>query len=45
MNKYNRWYNTITERARDRVLNGYTERHHIIPKSLNGTDDKNNLEK
>ena len=43
MNKYNRWYNTITERARDRVLNGYTERHHIIPKSLNGTDDKNNL--
>ena len=43
MNKYNRWYNTITERARDRVLKGYTEKHHIQPRSLGGTDDKNNL--
>lgn len=43
MNKYNRWYNTITERARDRVLKDYTEKHHIQPRSLGGTDDKNNL--
>jgi len=43
MNKYTIWYTAITDRARTRKLDGYTERHHIIPKSLNGTDDKNNL--
>ena len=43
MNKYTTWYNAITDRARTRKLYGYTERHHIIPKSLNGTDDKTNL--
>jgi hypothetical protein len=43
MNKYTIWYTTITDRARTRKLNGYIERHHIVPKSLNGTDDKNNL--
>ena len=43
MKKYIIWYTAITDRARTRKLNGYTERHHIIPKSLNGTDDKNNL--
>lgn len=43
MNKYNRWYNLITERARTRVLKDYTEKHHIQPRSLGGTDDKNNL--
>ena len=43
MNKYNIWYTVITDRARTRKIDGYTESHHIIPKSLNGTDDKNNL--
>ena len=43
MNKYTTWYNAITDRAQTRKLDGYTERHHIIPKSLNGTDDKTNL--
>ena len=43
MNKYTIWYSAITDRARTRKIDGYTERHHIIPKSLNGTDDKNNL--
>jgi hypothetical protein len=43
MNKYTIWYTAITDRARTRKLNGYTERHHILPRSLNGTDDKNNL--
>jgi hypothetical protein len=33
----------ITDRARTRNLEGYTERHHVIPKSLNGTDDNANL--
>ena len=43
MNKYTTWYMAITDRARTRKLEGYTERHHVIPKSLNGTDDKDNL--
>lgn len=43
MNKYNRWYIQITERARDRHLGGYTERHHIQPRSLGGLDNKDNL--
>ena len=43
MNKYTTWYTAITDRARTRKLDGYTEQHHVIPKSLNGTDDKTNL--
>jgi hypothetical protein len=43
MNKYTTWYTAITDRARTRKLEGYTERHHVIPKSLNGTDDNANL--
>jgi hypothetical protein len=43
MNKYTIWYNAITDRARSRKIAGYVEIHHIIPKSLNGTDDKHNL--
>ena len=43
MNKYTTWYTAITNRAQTRKLEGYTERHHVIPKSLNGTDDKANL--
>ena len=43
MNKYTTWYTAITDRARTRNLDSYTECHHVIPKSLNGTDDKTNL--
>ena len=43
MNKYTRWYNTIIEQARDRITDGYTESHHIQPRSLSGTDNKDNL--
>jgi len=43
MNKYKTWYNNITENAKTRMLSGYTERHHIIPRSLGGSDDKENL--
>lgn len=43
MNKYTNWYHAITERARSRGIDGYTERHHIQPRSLGGTDDKDNL--
>ena len=43
MNKYTRWYNQITERARSRITEDYTETHHIQPRSLGGTDDEYNL--
>jgi hypothetical protein len=43
MNKYNTWYNSITENAKNRTLEGYTESHHVIPRSLGGSDDADNL--
>lgn len=43
MNKYTRWYNTIIEQARDRITDGYTESHHVQPRSLGGTDNNDNL--
>lgn len=43
MNKYNFWYNAIVENARTRTITGYKETHHILPCSLGGTDDKDNL--
>jgi hypothetical protein len=43
MNKYTKWYNQITYRAQNRILNDYTETHHIKPRSLGGSDDPFNL--
>ena len=43
MNKYNRWYQDITDRAKNRNLDSYTEKHHIQPRSLGGTDEPGNL--
>ena len=42
-NKYTTWYYCIINNAIDRVLDSYTETHHIIPRSLNGSDEKSNL--
>jgi hypothetical protein len=43
-NKYTRWYYNIINAAKARQINnGYTERHHVIPKSLGGNNSKNNL--
>jgi hypothetical protein len=42
-NKYTTWYNKIIDRASTRLLTTYYERHHIIPKSLGGTDLKENI--
>lgn len=42
-NKYFKWYTSIIERANTRELQGYSERHHIIPKSLGGLDSHDNL--
>lgn len=43
MDKYTRWYNQIIERARNRSMAIYTEKHHIQPRSLGGTDKADNL--
>jgi hypothetical protein len=43
MNKYTKWYNQIIDRARNRIIEEYTERHHVLPRSLGGTDDASNL--
>ena len=42
-NKYSRWYYAIVANAQSKVIDGYTEKHHIIPKSLGGTDLTENL--
>jgi len=46
-NKYSKWYFNIIKKAQDRNWNKnnfiYLENHHIIPRSLNGSNDKNNL--
>lgn len=42
-NKYTSIYYSIIERSRNRNISGYTEKHHIIPKSLGGTNNRNNL--
>jgi hypothetical protein len=42
-NKYTRIYFLIIERAKLRTIDSYTESHHIIPKSLGGTDSASNL--
>ena len=43
MNKYTKWYNQIIDRTKGRVLEPPFERHHIKPRSLGGTDDKENI--
>lgn len=43
MNKYETWYNNIVDRAKNRSINTYKEIHHIIPRSLGGTNLKENL--
>ena len=43
MNKYERWYYQITDNAKNRDLDTYTECHHIIPRSLGGEDTAENL--
>lgn len=42
-NKYTKWYYSIINRASSRNLSEYCERHHIIPKSLGGKDDDDNI--
>ena len=44
-NKYTKWYLDIISSARSRTMSGYTEQHHVIPKSLGGNNKKENLVK
>ena len=45
-NKYTTWYLSIISKASKRTLvEEYTEIHHIIPKSLGGSNDPSNLVK
>jgi len=40
---YKKHYDMLIERSRTRTLTGYVEKHHIIPKCLGGSDDKDNI--
>lgn len=41
-NKYYKWYKELTSKQ-NRSLECYTEKHHIIPRSMGGKDSKENL--
>lgn len=42
---YEKIHNQIIERAKNRILSGYGEVHHIIPKCMGGGNSKDNLVK
>jgi hypothetical protein len=46
--KYHTWHDAIIERARAREAQGMKvegDRHHVVPKSLGGSDDRSNIVK
>lgn len=42
---YEKIYNQIVDRAKNRILKEYGEKHHILPKCLGGNDEKENIVK
>jgi hypothetical protein len=40
---YQKIYDNIVRRGQNRILEGYKEKHHIVPRCLGGTDDADNL--
>lgn len=40
---YQKHYDLLIERARARVLSGYVEVHHVVPRCIGGSDEKDNL--
>lgn len=42
---YQAIYNSLIERGRNRLLDGYSERHHIIPRCMGGNNNPENLVK
>lgn len=41
-NKYLKWYLELMEKARNRKIKEYTEKHHVIPRCLGGTEHREN---
>ena len=41
--KYTNWYFDLIEKCRNQKIEGYKERHHIIPRSIGGSDNTDNL--
>ena len=41
--KYTKWYLMLMEKCRNRKTEGYIENHHIIPKSMGGSNKKENI--
>ena len=42
-NKYKSWYDSIIQKAYNRNLSSYKEKHHILPRCLGGKDNQENL--
>ena len=40
---YLKIYENLVSRGKNRTLDGYNEKHHIIPKCVGGSDDMDNL--
>lgn len=40
---YKRHYDALIKRAQTRTLDGYVERHHILPRCMGGSDDPDNI--
>ena len=42
-NKYKTWHDNIIANGKKRILIGYKEKHHILPRCLGGKDNQENL--
>lgn len=40
---YRKIHDSLISRARERVLDGCVEKHHVLPKCMGGTDDRSNI--
>jgi hypothetical protein len=40
---YQKIYNSLIERSKNRLVEGYSEKHHIIPRCLGGTNEEENI--
>lgn len=40
---YSKIYSNLIEKCKNRIIEGYTESHHIVPRCMGGSDDFSNL--
>jgi len=40
---YQKHYDLLINRAKERIIDGYVERHHIIPECIGGSNDPSNI--